>query len=99
VKVHCAGGYYVWDSDQETPNFQTGTIEYADGTILDFTANNLYAPPNPDTNVFFTTERYLTGGRRASTSAQRTPVFPGDLHAGRDRYGVRAERQPVREFH
>ncbi len=63
TKVHCTGGYYIWDSDQETPNFQTGTLEYPDGTILDFTANNVYAPPNPDTNVYFTTEGYLTGGR------------------------------------
>jgi hypothetical protein len=29
VKVHSTGGYYVWDSDQETPNFQVGTLEYA----------------------------------------------------------------------
>lgn len=51
VKVHSTGGYYVWDSDQETPNFQVGTLEYADGAILDFTTCNLYAPPNPDVNV------------------------------------------------
>ena len=63
VKVHCTGGYYVWDSDQETPNFQVGTLEYADGVVLDFCANNLYAPPNPDVNVYFTSEGYVTGGR------------------------------------
>ena len=62
VKVHSTGGYYVWDSDQETPNFQVGTLEYADGTILDFTTNNLYAPPNSDTNTWYTTEGYLASG-------------------------------------
>jgi predicted dehydrogenase len=64
VKVHSTGGYYLWDSDQETPNFQTGTLEYADGTIIDFAANNLYAPPNLDGNVFFTSEGYMTAGRK-----------------------------------
>jgi len=64
VKVHSSGGYYLWDSDQETPNFQVGTLEYAGGTILDFAANNLYAPPNADVNVYYTSEGYLTGGRR-----------------------------------
>jgi predicted dehydrogenase len=62
VKVHSTGGYYIWDSDQNTPNFQAGTFEYADGSILDFTTNNLYAPVTPDANTWFSTEGYLIGG-------------------------------------
>jgi len=91
VKVHCAGGYYIWDSDQETPNFQTGTLEYADGTILDFTANNLYAPPNPDTNVFFTTEGYLTGGRKWQAFRGKFDPRSGDIsQAGVDERATNA---------
>ncbi len=64
VKVHCTGGYFIWDSDQETPNFQTGTLEYADGAILDFTTNNLYSPPQEHPNTYYTTQGYLVGGGR-----------------------------------
>ncbi len=60
VKIHCTGGYYLWDSDQETPNFLTSTFEYADGRIIDVEINNLYAPPSEAWNVFHTSEGYLT---------------------------------------
>ncbi len=79
VKVHSTGGYYIWDSDQQTPNFQVGTFEYADGTILDFTTNNLYAPPNEDANTYFTTEGYLTGGSRWQAFRGKFDPRPGDI--------------------
>ena len=79
VKVHSTGGYYVWDSDQETPNFQVGTLEYADGTVLDFTATNLYAPPNRDINVYFTSEGYLAGGDQWAAFRGKFEPRPGDV--------------------
>lgn len=60
VKIHSTGGYYVWDSEQETPNFQVATFEYADGTMIDFSLSNLYTPPSEAWNVFHTSEGYLT---------------------------------------
>jgi predicted dehydrogenase len=63
VRVHSTGGYYVWDSEQETPNFQVATLEYADGSVLDVELSNLYAPPNPVFNLFYTSEGYLSCGR------------------------------------
>ncbi|MCP5111789.1 MAG: Gfo/Idh/MocA family oxidoreductase, partial [bacterium] len=45
VKVHCAGGYYLWDSDQETPNIQNAIFEYEDGTMMEVEVTNLYTPP------------------------------------------------------
>ena len=33
VRIHGTGGYFVWDSDQETPNTQITTFEYEDGKI------------------------------------------------------------------
>ena len=67
VKIHSTGGYYVWDSDQETPNVQTATLEYADCTLLQAQITNLYSPPSDGDNVFYTTEGYLTsaGGWKA----------------------------------
>jgi len=43
VKIHCTGGCYVWDSDQETPNVAFATYEYEDGSILEFGVCNLPA--------------------------------------------------------
>jgi predicted dehydrogenase len=43
VKIHCTGGCYVWDSDQETPNVVFATYEYEDGSILECEVCNLPA--------------------------------------------------------
>ena len=59
TKIHCTGGYFLWDSEQETPNLQLGTLEYADGSLIDWEVNNLYAPePNRGT-IFYTSEGYM----------------------------------------
>lgn len=42
VKIHCVGGYFVHESDQETPNTQMATLEFADGKILQFEVRGLY---------------------------------------------------------
>ena len=42
VKIHCSGGYFIFDSDQETPNTQMATLEYADGKIIQFEVRGLY---------------------------------------------------------
>ena len=42
VKIHSTGGFYVWDSDQEIPNLQTATYEYADGTIIEQEVRSLF---------------------------------------------------------
>ena len=64
VRVHSTGGYYVWNSEQETPNFQVATLEYADGSVMDVELSNLYAPPNPVFNLFYTSEGYLSCGEK-----------------------------------
>jgi predicted dehydrogenase len=63
VKVHSAGGFYVWEGEQQTPNFQVATLEYADGAILDVELTNLYAPPAPAFNIFYTNQGYLSAGQ------------------------------------
>ncbi|MFP4621230.1 MAG: Gfo/Idh/MocA family protein [Bacteroidales bacterium] len=41
IKITSKGGYYVYDSTQETPNTQLSIFEYADGTILEFETRGL----------------------------------------------------------
>jgi len=83
VKVHSAGGVYVWDSDQETPNFQIGSLEYPDGSILDFELTNLYSPPGQASEVFYTSEGYLTAAEGWKTMRGTfTPRQPDISPAG-----------------
>lgn len=48
VKIHSTGGFYVWDSDQEIPNLQTATYEYADKSIIQLEVRSLYTNPEFD---------------------------------------------------
>ena len=41
-KVKSIGGYYAFDSDQETPNTQVALFEYDDGTYIQFDTRGLY---------------------------------------------------------
>jgi predicted dehydrogenase len=48
VKIHCCGGFYVYDSDQEVPNFQMGTFEFADGKIMETEVRSLFTNDEED---------------------------------------------------
>ena len=64
VKVHCTGGYYVWDSEQETPNFQIASFEYADRSIIDLELSQFVRAHLPRFLIsFYTSEGYLSCGR------------------------------------
>jgi predicted dehydrogenase len=41
VRIQGMGNFYVWDSDQETPNMQQLQFEYEDGTMLEFEVRGL----------------------------------------------------------
>ncbi len=41
VRITGTGDYYIWDSDQETPNMQQIEFEYEDGSILQFEVRGL----------------------------------------------------------
>jgi len=91
VKVHSTGGVYVWNSDQETPNFQIGSIEYADGSMLDFELTNLYSPPDRASEVFYTAEGYLTAAEGWKTMRGTfTPRQPKISAAGVDERATNA---------
>jgi hypothetical protein len=41
VRIQGIGNFFIWDSDQETPNIQHMEFEYDDGTILQFEVRGL----------------------------------------------------------
>ncbi|MBN2413996.1 Gfo/Idh/MocA family oxidoreductase [candidate division KSB1 bacterium] len=41
-RIKCVGGYFAFDSDQETPNTQLATFEYDDGRIIQFEVRGIY---------------------------------------------------------
>jgi predicted dehydrogenase len=41
-KIKCVGGYFAFDSDQESPNTQIATFEYEDGKIVQFEVRGVY---------------------------------------------------------
>ena len=61
-KIKCIGDYYVFDSDQETPNTQFATFEYDDGKIIQFEVRGLYTNEEDGIligNLFFGTEGWM----------------------------------------
>jgi len=62
VKVRSSGHYYMWDSDQETPNTQTATLEYADGKTLCFEVRGGYTNAEDGIkigNLFYGTKGWM----------------------------------------
>jgi len=45
IGIHCTGGYYVFESDQEIPNIQTATFEYGDGILTEMKVRSLHTNP------------------------------------------------------
>jgi hypothetical protein len=62
VKVHSAGGMFVWDSDQESPNVQSASWQYADGSLMAMEITNVYSPGQGPDTIFFTTKGYVLPG-------------------------------------
>jgi len=61
-KIKCVGGYFAFESDQETPNTQLATYEYDDGKILQFEVRGLYTNAEDGIligNIFFGTEGWM----------------------------------------
>ena len=57
-KIACVGGFYGWDSDQEIPNLEVATFEYADGTIMELEVRSLPNPRNENGLLFLGTKGY-----------------------------------------
>jgi predicted dehydrogenase len=62
ARISSMGGYYKWDSDQETPNTQSATFEYASGKVLSFEVRGLYTNDEDGIrigNLFYGTEGWM----------------------------------------
>ena len=51
VRIQGMGNYFVWDSDQETPNIQHLEFEYSDGRILQFEVRGLGTNAEGDVRI------------------------------------------------
>lgn len=61
-RIKCAGGYFAFDSDQQTPNTQMATFEYDDGKIIQFEVRGLYTNAENDIkigNLFFGSKGWM----------------------------------------
>lgn len=61
-KINCTGGYFAFDSDQETPNTQFATFEWDDGKILQFEVRGLYSNDEDGIrigNLFYGSEGWM----------------------------------------
>ena len=61
-KISCAGGVYAWDNDQQVPNLQTATFEYANGKIIEMEVRSLFSPGDQDGLLWLGTKGYAELG-------------------------------------
>lgn len=60
--IYSAGGYYAFQSDQETPNMQLSVFRWDDGKVLQFEVRGLYTNSEAETrigNMFYGTEGWM----------------------------------------
>ncbi len=60
--IKCTGGHFAFDDDQETPNTQAATFEYADGKLLEFEVRGLYTNDESGVkigNLFYGTKGWM----------------------------------------
>jgi len=62
VKVACCGGFYAYDSDQEVPNLEVATFEYADGSIIELEVRSLPTPGDTQGLLWLGTKGYAMLG-------------------------------------
>jgi predicted dehydrogenase len=86
VKVHCNGGLFVDKTDQETPNTQVASFEYADGMLVELEATTLPSPSFGGVQMgefFYTPQGYITSaGNWSTVAAEFTPGTTPDPPSG-----------------
>lgn len=61
-RIHSVGGYFVFDSDQETPNTLLSTFQWDDGKILQFEVRGLHTNGEDEIrigNLFYGSEGWM----------------------------------------
>jgi predicted dehydrogenase len=86
VKITCVGGLFADQSDQETPNVQNATYEYADGTLVELEVTTLPSPSFGGVQMgefFYTPQGYVTSANRwTSVLGEFTPRTTPDPPSG-----------------
>ncbi len=87
VKVKSVGGYFAFESQQETPNTQTTLFEYADGKILQFETRGVYTNTEEGItigNLFYGSEGWMwVNGNKWKTFLGRDNI-PGPSFSSKD---------------
>lgn len=95
VKVRSMGGYFLYDSDQETPNTQTTLFEYADGRLFEFGTRGLLT--NSEGGVKIGNIFYGSQGRLEIDADGNWKTFMGPLdEPGPDSSGIVEEQADAR---
>jgi len=86
AKISCAGGFFAFDCDQETPNTQSAVLTFADGKILQFEVRGLYTNTEDGItigNLFFGTEgwMHLNGEEWKTYFGRKNEPGPGSADA------------------
>ena len=88
VKIHCYGGLYAdAETDQEVPNVQNASFEYADGKLVEVESTTLYSPPFGGIHMgafWYTPKGYVSSARNWSTvlgefAPRTTPDLPSGI--------------------
>ncbi len=75
VRIKSAGGHFIYDSQQETPNTQSAIFEYADGMLFEFAVRGL--PTNPAGRIKIGNIFYGSEGRLEMDSEGRWKTYFG----------------------
>ena len=95
VKIRSTGGYYAYDSDQDTPNTQTTLFEYADGRIFEFATRGL--PTNSEGGIRIGNVFYGSKGRLEIDAEGHWKTFMGhDEEPGPSSADIPAETSDAR---
>ncbi len=88
VKIHCAGGKYMRDDDQEVPNILVAIYEYADGTIVQNEVRSLCTNPEglPDSGdcFLYSDQGWMTFNGSGYKTYFGTKNEPGPAKSDRD---------------
>lgn len=88
VRIHCAGGKYMRDDDQEVPNILVAIYEYADGTIVQNEVRSLCTNPEglPDSGdcFLYSDQGWMTFNGSGYKTYFGTKNEPGPAKSDRD---------------
>ncbi len=93
VRIQGTGNYFIWDSDQETPNFQQMEFEYEDGSILQFEVRGLATNAEADIrigNLIFGSKGWM---KVANEDVGKCQTYLGDIQIRPSGYSTYLEEE------